>query len=62
MKVLQSILCTPEEPWDHKPTSGVVRHTDVEEIGEQRDGWPAGDIQRMRCRNCGHEWDEELPQ
>lgn len=59
---MMAIICTPEKPWDHKPTGQQVRHTNVEEVGDQEDGWPGGDIQRMRCKDCGHTWKEELPQ
>ncbi len=53
--------CTPQNPW--KPGDPTpVEHSDVEEVGEQMDGYPGGDIQRYRCRNCGQEWKEELPQ
>jgi hypothetical protein len=37
-------------------------HPDAHEVGDQRDGWPSGDIVTMRCPNCGYEWDKELPQ
>lgn len=54
-------LCTPEHPWaPGLPTP--VEHPDAHEVGDQRDGWPGGDLQRMRCPNCGHRWTKELPQ
>ena len=54
-------VCTPGTPWT--PDKGTpVQHSDVEEIGEQEDGYPGGDIVTKRCRNCGHTWREELPQ
>lgn len=43
----------PEAKWMHDA---------VRQIGEEEDGWPCGDIARMRCDNCGVEWNEELPQ
>lgn len=52
--------CTKDAPWKGQP--GRVRHHDTAEVGEQEDGWPGGDIVRIRCRNCGHEWEQELPQ
>jgi hypothetical protein len=56
-----TIFCTKANPW--KPGAGTpVAHDTVEEVGDQIDGWPAGDIQRMRCKNCGAEWSQELPQ
>jgi hypothetical protein len=57
------IDCTESSPWNHCcPPGAPVRHHGVEEVGEQRDGWPSGDWVTKRCRFCGHEWDEELPQ
>ncbi len=54
-------VCTPGTPWT--PDKGTpVQHSAVVEVGEQRDGYPGGDIQRYRCNNCGHEWTAELPQ
>ena len=53
--------CTPENPW--KPEYGTpVRHTNVEEVGDQIDGWPGGDIQKYRCKDCCATWKAELPQ
>lgn len=53
--------CTKANPWD--PSKGTpVSHEDVEEVGDQEDGYPGGDIQRYRCRACGATWKEELPQ
>lgn len=54
-------ICTPENPMP-KGATGRWAHTRVEEVGDQRDGYPGGDIQRMRCKDCGKEWTEELPQ
>lgn len=54
-------ICSPENPMP-KNAGGRWAHTNVIEVGEQRDGWPGGDIQRYRCTDCGHEWTEELPQ
>ena len=34
----------------------------VEEVGYQEDGWPGGDWQSYRCKDCGLTWEEELPQ
>lgn len=58
------IQCTEEQPWDGvRPTIHTrVIHYNVEEIGEQEDGWPAGDIVTKRCKVCGTKWREELPQ
>ena len=51
--------CTKETPWDGR--KGRVCHPDAREVGEQRDGWPGGDLIRMRCPHCKHEWEMELP-
>jgi hypothetical protein len=37
-------------------------HSDTEELGNQEDGNPAGDIIKVRCKTCGMVWKEELPQ
>jgi len=55
------IECTQAAPWD-RITRGRVRHHGAHEIGDQQSGWPGGDIVRVRCRWCGHEWTEELAQ
>jgi hypothetical protein len=54
-------LCSPEHLM---PTTAGGRwaHTNVEEIGDQVDNYPCGDLQRMRCRDCGATWWTELPQ
>jgi hypothetical protein len=41
-----------------KGASGRWSHADVEEVGECADGCCAD----YRCRICGHQWREELPQ
>ena len=54
-------LCSPEHPMP-KGADGYWSHTNVEEVGDQVDGYPGGDLQRMRCKDCGVEWTTELPQ
>lgn len=57
--------CTKENPWDRTtPGNGVrVIHYGAHEVhGSQEDGWPAGDIVKMKCDFCGYEWTTELPQ
>lgn len=57
------IECTTEKPWSGDKLPGDrVRHHDTEEVGEQEDGWPGGDIVTIRCMNCGIRWKMELPQ
>jgi len=61
--VWSELHCCKEYPWDHKPRSRTrVHHADAHEVGDQRNGYPGGDIVTLRCPHCGHEWDEELPQ
>jgi hypothetical protein len=56
-------VCSPERPMPaERPAGSRWAHTNVEEVGEQEDGWPGGDWQRYRCRDCGHTWGAELPQ
>jgi hypothetical protein len=54
-------VCTKEAPWS-EDKGFPVQHPDAQEVGEQEDGWPAGDIITMQCPNCGVRWKEELPQ
>ena len=56
--------CTLETPWDktaHVPGTQVI-HTNTHQLGEQENGWPSWDIITLECRNCGHQWRQELPQ
>lgn len=58
---MRRFRCTPETPWS--PEKGTpVEHTNVEEVGDQEDSTFGGDIQRYRCKDCGHTWRAELPQ
>ena len=61
---MEEFTCTAETPWDGKPCPIVrcVVHPDAEEVGEQKDGWPGGDIITLKCPHCGHSWEKELPQ
>jgi hypothetical protein len=52
---------TPKTPMP-KGAQGRWEHTNAHEVGHQENGWPCGDIIRLRCDDCGHEWKEELPQ
>jgi hypothetical protein len=57
------IVCTRDHPWDKVERKSVrVIHPDADEVGEQRDGWPAGDMQTYECPHCGHRFEIELPQ
>jgi len=56
-----NFLCSPEHPMP-QGAPGRWEHTNAHEVGEQLDGWPGGDIVRMRCDDCGESWRMELPQ
>lgn len=58
------IKCTKNNPYtpERDIPNCRVKHESVEEIGEQINGWPGGDIVTYRCKICGVEWTEELPQ
>jgi len=62
---MKKFTCTAALPWlpltDAHSTMQIV-HPDAVEVGDQEDGWPAGDIVTMRCPHCKHEWKQELPQ
>ena len=52
--------CKLGRPYDG--LSGRWYHPEARQIGEQRDGYPGGDLADFRCPICRHEWTEELPQ
>ena len=54
--------CTSETPWREGIPRWPIVHHDAYEVGQQQDGWPSGDIVRMRCPHCGVTWRKELPQ
>ena len=56
--------CTEQTPFSESVDKPGDRwqHHGAYEVGEQEDGYPGGDIQRYRCKFCGLEWKEELPQ
>lgn len=53
--------CTKENPY-RRELGGRWCHPDAEEVGEQRDGYPGGDLVDMHCPNCGITFEVELPQ
>lgn len=58
--------CTSENPYtedrDKQENPRRWEHEQAVEVGQQEDGWPCGDIVRMRCKSCGVSWKTELPQ
>ncbi len=54
-------ICSPESPMP-KGATGMWEHTNVKEIGEQREDYPCGDLQDYQCLDCGYRWTMELPQ
>ena len=57
-------ICTNETPWraDLEPRPTLILHPAARKVGEQRNGYPGGDIVTKRCPICGEEWETELPQ
>ena len=53
---------SPTECTKENPGQNHMYHPDAQEVGEQQDGYPGGDIVRYKCPWCGAEWKEELPQ
>lgn len=59
------LICSPEHPFPiGNGTADNFRwaHTNCEEVGTQKDGWPFGDTVTMQCKDCGLHWTAELPQ
>ena len=61
MNERRTFFCTEETPW-REGEPGPVCHPRAYEVGDQKDGWPGGDIVTMVCPICGIRWTEELPQ
>lgn len=57
----ERFVCTKDSPMP-EGAPGRWEHTNTEEVGDQRDGYPGGDIVTVRCKDCGAKWTEELPQ
>lgn len=57
-------ICTADNPYDKDNPDHDCRwqHPDAEEVGEQRSGWPSGDLQSYLCPHCGLKFTVELPQ
>lgn len=52
-------ICTKDDPWT--PEKGRAIHPDAV-AGDQRDGYPGGDMVDYKCPHCGREFSVELPQ
>ena len=63
---MRARTCSFDSPWtkERAATEGERGwcHLSAHEVGEQEDGYPGGDIIRVKCPACGLEWKEELPQ
>lgn len=55
------LLCSPERPMP-KGARGGWAHTNVETISSDADFSLGIEYDKKRCRNCGIEWTEEVPQ
>ena len=55
-------VCTRDHPMPQPCPGGQWEHPEADEVGEQENGWPGGDIITVRCPICGEKWKEELPQ
>lgn len=56
-----NFLCSAKHPMP-QGASGRWEHANAHEVGEQENGYPGGDIVKIRCADCGKEWRMELPQ
>ncbi len=59
-----SELCTKDNPYSKERDFAGARweHDAAHEDGHQENGYPGGDIVRMKCNNCGLQWKKELAQ
>jgi len=53
--IMERNMCSPTSPMP-KGATGKWAHTNVEETLD------LGETAWYRCKDCGHEWKEELPQ
>jgi hypothetical protein len=54
-------LCAPEHPMP-KGAAGMWAHTNIETVGDESDFSTGQEFDRRRCKDCGVEWSEEVPQ
>lgn len=62
MSLPEPFICTAKRPWTPHTPGTLFLHPDAHEVGEQRDGWPSGDLVTMECPHCKMSWEKELPQ
>jgi hypothetical protein len=55
------LLCTPDQPMP-KGANGLWSHTNIETVGDDSDFSTGQEFDRRRCKDCGVEWWEEVPQ
>lgn len=53
-------VCTSSAPW--KKDMGPAQHPDAVSDGHDRDYGDGYVCAQYHCPNCGHHWEEELPQ
>lgn len=54
-------LCSPAKPMP-QGADGRWAHTNVQTIGDDGDFSTGQEYDRKRCKDCGHEWWQEVPQ
>jgi hypothetical protein len=60
----ERLVCSADHPFQAvgSPRGARWEHPDAEEVGDQEDGYPAGDIVTYQCPHCGLRFRRELPQ
>lgn len=57
------LLCSPEKPMPAgAETKGCWAHTRVETVSSESDFQYGTEWDRCRCKDCGMEWEHEVPQ
>jgi len=54
-------MCTKDDPWTREK-SRYAYHPDAKEVGDQKDGYPHGDVVTVQCPHCKIVFESELPQ
>lgn len=59
MVSLDRYVCTKDAPWSREKSIFAVHPDDevmMDTVGTAM--WKAGYMVRIRCKNCGHQWEE----